>query len=169
MQRWKDIAGWEGLYQVSDMGSVKSVLRIVPTLKGHQRVNEKILSTDVVKGYHRVTLSYEGKTRRYFVHVLVAQAFLPNPESKPCVNHLFGDKSDNRASMLEWCTRSENEKHSYEVLGKIPQDAKITLDLQTGIFYDSGTKAAVAKGMNPRTLLAQLNGQNKNKSSIIFV
>ena len=69
-------------------------------------------------GYKRVTLSHEGKTTRYSVHRLVASFFIPNPENKPCVNHIDGNSANNDVSNLEWCTFSENEYHSYRALGK---------------------------------------------------
>lgn len=70
-------------------------------------------------GYEVLSLCKNGKHKMMSVHRLVAFAFIPNPENKPEVNHKKGIKSDNRASELEWMTISENEKHSYEVLGKI--------------------------------------------------
>ncbi len=69
-------------------------------------------------GYKRVTLSHRGKTTRFLVHRLVAMLFIPNTENKPCVNHIDGNPSNNDVSNLEWCTYSENERHSYKVLGK---------------------------------------------------
>lgn len=165
---WKDIEGWEGFYEVSNLGRVKSCARVVPTISGHQSVKERILLQDVPKGYRRVTLSAGNITERHMVHILVATAFIPNPENKPCVNHKFGNKEDNRASQLEWATYSENERHSYEVLGKVSHQRKMVVDLQTGIFYESAALAADAKGYKPSKLYAQLNGQNPNKSSMIY-
>ena len=65
-------------------------------------------------GYHEVLLSENGKTNQYRVHRLVAETFLPNPSNLPCVNHKDGNKLNNHISNLEWCTKSENIKHSYK-------------------------------------------------------
>lgn len=71
-------------------------------------------------GYQYICLSKKGKETNKRVHRLVATAFIPNPENKLCINHLNGDKADNRVENLEWSTHSENEKHSYDNLGKQP-------------------------------------------------
>lgn len=79
----------------------------------------RFLKPEVTKnGYRRVTLCSKGKTTRYLLHRLVAMRFLPNPDSLACVNHLDGDKANNKVSNLEWTTYSANEYHSYNVLGK---------------------------------------------------
>jgi hypothetical protein len=72
------------------------------------------------KGYHSIDLRIDKQHKRYLMHRLVAQCFIPNPENKPEVNHKDGDKSNNHLSNLEWATKSENEKHAYSVLGKRP-------------------------------------------------
>jgi hypothetical protein len=165
---WKDIDDWAGFYQVSSLGRIKSCARVVATVYGNQSVKERILIPDIAKGYRRVTFSAGNITDRQMVHILVAKAFIPNPENKPCVNHKFGNKADNRSTQLEWATYSENERHSYDVLGKVNPQRKIVIDLQTGIFYESAALAAEAKGYKVSKLYAQLNGQNPNKSSMVY-
>lgn len=78
----------------------------------------RFLKPDVNRGYKRVTLCHDGITTRHLVHRLVAEAFVPNPEGKPHVNHLDGNPSNNNVDNLEWCTPSENEYHSYRALSK---------------------------------------------------
>lgn len=108
-EEWRDVVGYEGLYQVSDQGRVKSLER---TDSWGRTVKERILKPNVVGGgYLRVVLYAGGKTRMFFVHRLVCQAFHENPDNKPQVNHVNEDKTDNRACNLEWCTRKENCNH----------------------------------------------------------
>lgn len=107
---WKDIAGDEGLYQVSNMGRVKSL----QSTKMHDRV--KILSPVCADGrYLRVSLYKDKKSKYFQVHRLVASAFLENPKDKTQVNHINGDKTNNCVDNLEWCTPSENNQHAYKI------------------------------------------------------
>ena len=110
-EEWRDVVGYEGLYQVSDQGRVKS-------LKWNK---ERILKPSMDKdGYLLVTLCAGGKPKTLKVHRLVCEAFHENLENKSDVNHLNEIKTDNRASNLEWCTRRDNINHGSrnERLGK---------------------------------------------------
>ena len=130
-EEWRDIPGYEGLYAVSDKGTVKSLAREVKTSKRGKcfvrRVNEKILKHADQHGYKRVVLSKETHKKGYAVHVLVAKTFIPNPENKPQVNHINGVRGDNRVENLEWVTQSENQLHSFRVLGRKPTGLGTTM------------------------------------------
>lgn len=109
---WKDILGYEGLYQVSSTGRVKSVEKV--DLLGHKR-KEHIMSLSHNRGYLNVNLfDKEGIRKTFRVHRLVAIAFIQNPNNKPEVNHINGIPSDNAVHNLEWVTSSENQKHAVQ-------------------------------------------------------
>lgn len=112
---WKDIEGYEGNYQVSSLGRVRSLDRHVNHHKGGKKiVHGKILNPFINwDGYIRVELSKLCSKKKFFIHRLVADSFIPNPENKPEVNHKNGIKSDNFIENLEWMTSSENQKHSF--------------------------------------------------------
>ncbi|MEK5104348.1 NUMOD4 domain-containing protein [Cytobacillus sp. FSL M8-0252] len=116
MEIWKNVTGFEGLYQVSNIGRVKSLGRYRERKDGLLiKVKEKVLMvrTDS-KGYEKVDLTKGGKRKTVLVHRVVAQAFIPNSNNKPQVNHKDGNKKNNKVSNLEWNTISENIKHAHE-------------------------------------------------------
>lgn len=129
IENWKDIIGYEGAYQVSSFGRVKSLGRIIK----HPHSKIRTLRERVLKSYNRCgyTAVELNKTSNS-THRLVADAFIPNPENKPCVNHINGIKNDNRVENLEWCTQSENSLHSFRIgtqsnKGENHPNSKITL------------------------------------------
>lgn len=101
---WKDIEGYESLYQISNKGNIRSF----------KNKKIKTLNPSIMKcGYFRIALSDDRK--KFLVHRLVAIAFIPNLENKPCVNHIDGDKTNNNDWNLEWNTHSENTQHAYDI------------------------------------------------------
>lgn len=109
---WKDIQNYEDLYQISNTGLVKSLERKIIIHGKEALLKERILKQDDNKGYKRVTLSKDGKTRRFLIHRLVAIHFLENLENKPMVNHIDNNPSNNNINNLEWVTHSENMIHA---------------------------------------------------------
>ena len=132
MEIFKDINGYKGIYQISNLGNVKSLKY------GKTRLLKKYLS----KGYYRVSLSFKGNVTRPVTHRLVAENFIPNYKNKPCVNHIDGNKENNHISNLEWCTYSENEIHSYKILNKINHNRKLNdasiLDIKNNCIKGKG-------------------------------
>lgn len=108
MEIWKDIPGFEGKYQVSNMGNVKSL-----HYKKSSTKSKLLKKVNTANGYCGVNLR-DDTSHKYLVNVhrLVGIAFIPNPENKPQINHINGDKRDNRVENLEWCTAQENQHHS---------------------------------------------------------
>lgn len=115
---WKDIEPHLGVYAVSNLGRVRSYDRVVET--SNKRVPRRFIKGQILNlrvdtnGYAHQCLSENNKSYNYKVHRLVAKAFIPNPENKPCVNHIDGDKLNNCVDNLEWVTYSENTHHAYK-------------------------------------------------------
>ena len=176
MEIWKDIIGYEGLYQVSNLGRVKALAKTFKGGNGGVHYNpDKILKPAVVRGYSHTTLTVGGKPKIFKTHRLVALAFLPNPETKKQVNHINGNKLNNHLSNLEWCTCGENHRHAYRTKLRVKTfefdhpRSRMVLNTETGIYYGSGVQAALAHGYNPITLQAQLSGRNRNTSPMIYI
>ena len=155
-EEWRDVAGYEGLYQVSSEGRVKSLER-----KG--RKSERILKPGVrSKGYLFVVLCAGGKSRMFSVHRLVCTAFHDNPENKLDVNHINENKTDNRIENLEWSTRKENLNHGtrneraaktrskpvaqYTLDGELVKIWPSTIEVQRKTGFGCGSICKSAKG-----------------------
>lgn len=117
---WRDVVGYEGLYEVSNLGNVRGVART------HLRYDKQgnayevhvparcLVKKDNSNGYYRVSLSRDNRVRQLFVHRLVAMAFVENPDNLPVIDHIDGDRHNNDASNLRWCTQGDNLHYSYQ-------------------------------------------------------
>ena len=148
---WKDIKGYEGLYQVSNFGEVCSSYK-------YKGIQKHLLHKGVNRcGYYIVSLRKDKKDKTYLVHRLVAKAFLPNDTNQPVVNHIDGNKLNNNINNLEWCSHSHNTKESFrlglskvnktmlgKVGGKCPNSVPVNQYTLDGIFikrWDSSVDA----------------------------
>jgi hypothetical protein len=162
---WKDIKGYEGLYQVSNMGRLKSLERTVAGKNGSERtIRERILKPSTNEyGYLRVCLcDSRGKRKFLSVHRLVCEAFHENPKNKPEVNHINENKSDNRACNLEWVSRKENCNHGtrtarsakarskpvgqFTIDGKLIKVWQSTIEIERQLGVSQGHISDVARG-----------------------
>lgn len=115
---WKDIEEFKGVYQVSNLGRVRSVDRWEEYRNKFHK--GRILKSFILNGYPKVSFSINGCTYQRFVHRLVAQAFIPNPENKPFIDHINTDRGDYRIENLRWVTQKENMENP-ETLKKIEE------------------------------------------------
>lgn len=116
MEEWRDVAGYEGLYQVSNLGKIKMIKR------GRNKI---LIGRKRGKGYISVTLTKKGcPNKDYYVHRLVAAAFIPNPLNLPQINHINFNKADNSVSNLEWCDNKYNAEHRATKGFSIPKKQK---------------------------------------------
>lgn len=156
-EKWRDIPGFEGKYQASSYGRIRSL--------SYNRTKQiKLLSICPNRaGYYLVPLQVNNKSKRILVHRLIALTFIPNEDNKPQVNHIDGDKSNNRLDNLEWVTGSENVKHFQYVLMKRPikipsgrkrgWQSKPVVCVETGERYESIASAARSIGVSEKPYL----------------
>lgn len=130
-ERWVAVAGFEGLYEVSDHGNVRSLARHVKTNNNKMLFCKgQSLNPWTVYGYEKVGLNSDGNSRQVHVHRLVAESFVsPERECQTHVNHIDGNKTNNHYSNLEWCTVSENNSHA----------------IDTGLNYQKGSANSQSK------------------------
>lgn len=172
---WKDVVGYVGLYQVSNLGRVKSCSHLVKCKNGYRIQPCKHLKNCFDNHYYHVTLFLNGKRKIYLVHRLVAQAFIPNPKNLPQVNHKDGNKTNNNAKNLEWVTCSENIKHAFRVGLNHAHDggtSKPILAYDTnGIFvkeYKSTNEAARVLKVSTGNIWSVLSGKRKQIKGFVF-
>ena len=158
IEEWKDIAGYDGVYQVSNCGRIRS-------FKKWHNSNMRILKPAIAKkGYLMVSLSFKGKVKHCNIHRLVAEAFLDNPNHYDQINHINENKTDNNVDNLEWCSSSYNMTYGTRAIRHSIKISKPVICLETGVVYDSSAKAS---RLNPpiRQGNITLCCQHKNKSA----
>lgn len=146
MEIWKDIKGYEGDYQISNLGRVKTLKKQV----GRKETEKIMTPTTTYQGYSRIVLRKNGKVRMFAVHRLVAEAFIPKVEGKPIVDHINGDRKDNKVENLRWCTFRENAQNTRKMLSDRYNSVKV-VDSK-GNTFNSYREAGRFWGLAPNTI-----------------
>lgn len=181
---WKDIKGYEGLCQASDCGKIRSLERFIETSHGVKRLMKGTVKKELDNGngYMYIRINKEGKSKHFYVHRIIAETFIPNPENKPQVNHRNGIKDDNRVENLEWCTVQENQRHKWDVLGythsertrkkfavatkkrMLEKPTCITKVSINGVIFESMKTASLYHGKNKNYFSQAYRKQKQNKN-----
>ena len=164
-EKWKWIEGYEGLYQISSLGRVKSF-----------KYGEKLLKTPKNgAGYFTVNLYKDGHMKGYFVHRLVAENFIENPLNLPQINHKDENKTNNRPNNLEWCTNEYNQKygsHNKNVIStmrkKHSQAFYVIAKDGTDYFFPSINEAGKELNLDTRSVSSCLKGKRKTHYGYTF-
>lgn len=186
MEMWRSVVGFEHAYEVSSLGNVRSIDR---TVSGHylssdgkfQRKGRPMKTHLNFRGYPRVTLrTKDQKDKTIYVHRLVAEAFVfnPDPKNKTYVNHIDGNKLNNTPENLEWTTNAENMKHAYDTglkdryyvskFSKTKKIAQYTVDGEFLKEYNSIKEAADATGAKSPNIHHALTGMYKTSAGFIW-
>ena len=161
---WKDIEEYEGLYQVSNYGRIRSFDRWVIGKSNSKRFKKgKILKTVEHNGYQHIFLYKNGKGKWFYVHRLVAQAFIPNPDNLTEVNHINEIKNDNRVVNLEWCDRKYNV--NYGTVKQRIADTKINGKRSKTVYQYTLDGELVAEYPSTMEIERQLGYYNNNISA----
>lgn len=169
---WRDIENYEGLYQISNLGRVRSLNYL-----GHGRV-AVLKSRNCGKGYLKVVLSKDKKPKEWFIHRLVAIAFIPNPHNLPCVNHKDENKLNNIVENLEWCTHKYNANYGTAIQRRVakminnPSKSKpvgqYTLQWDLIATYPSAREAARQTGFSQGGISDCCRGEIKTAGGYIW-
>lgn len=161
---WKDIEGYEGIYQVSNLGRVKSLK--------HSKEGKLLKGRVTGKGYLSVVLFRNSVRKSNSIHRLVAQAFIPNPENKPEVNHIDEDKTNNNIDNLDWSTPKENSNHGTrnDRIAETKSIPIIVININTGEveeFYGI-SECARQLGLHKQNITSVLKGKRKQTGGYTF-
>lgn len=182
---WRDVPGWEGMYQVSTFGRVKTMERMIKSNCNNFRISEeRIKEVELRKdGYTATLFCRNSKVTQYKIHRLVGIAFMPNPENKRDINHISGVRSENRLENLEWATRSENKLHGFRIgmtkptcLGIFGKDHHLSkpvlkIDIETGNIierYDGLMDASRKTCLGFREISACARGKRQSYNNYLW-
>ena len=162
MEEWKDIAGYEGLYQVSNLGRVKS-------LRNNKMRKEKIFKVKKnTTGYLYLSLYKNNVGKNYLLHRLVAKAFLKNPKNYPCINHKDENKENNNINNLEWCTYLYNSRYGTRTERIVKSRLISIYCLETDKCYNSIKQASEELNLDSSKIVKVLKGRQKQTKGYTF-
>lgn len=160
---WKDIKGYEGLYQVSNLGRIKSLIGHEKILKSYNKNSKDKTS------YLKIILSKNSKTKAYLIHRLVAITFIPNLDNLPEINHKDENKLNNKVDNLEWCTRKYNIEYSKaKHLDSFNNYGIKVYCLDLDKYFESASKASVQTGVCRTSILKACRGQLKSAGGMLW-
>ena len=177
---WKPICGYEGLYEVSNIGRIRSLDRRVKNRHGFAVKKGKLIATAKVSGndYRKVSLWKNNKGENALVHRIVAQAFVPNPDDLPEVNHKDENKENNNADNLEWCDRIYNANYGTSIQRIVEKRKGVPVGEQPiiqftkdGLFvarHESAMKAAESVGGSNSAIGKCANGRSKTSYGYVW-
>lgn len=143
LEFWRDVKGYIGLYQVSNVGQVRSLI-----------TNKILKPVKKEDGYLRIDLYKNSEAKKFYIHRLVAEAFLPNEDELPEVDHISGDKTDNRVANLQWISKVENLRKKETGWGQ----PKRVICVETGEIFETITAAAKTVNRKPTSIWRNLKG-----------
>lgn len=167
-ENYKPIKGYEGLYEVSNFGNIRSVTRKYEVFSKRGGLQTRTRYGRIIKprlqnsGYKIVWLSKNGIVKAYTVHRIVANTFIENPKNLYCVNHKDGDKTNNKVSNLEWCSSSENLIHAYEKLNRVHRQGRKVLCVELKKKFNSIREAANELKINASSIGNCIKGDTKH-------
>lgn len=173
---WRSVSGYEGLYEVSSYGRVRSLDRVA---ENNNKLKGRLLSPRKHSGgYVRVSLCKRGNVLDFFIHRLVAKTFIANPREGNQVNHINGNKTDNRVSNLEWVNDQQNKAHAWGIgLHKKTLQAfkkshktkaRPILCVEKGFIYSSASEAARALGLKRGNIHMVAKGKRKTSGGLTW-
>jgi NUMOD4 motif/HNH endonuclease len=176
---WQNVKDYEGLYQVSNIGRIKSLDRTIIDSIGKQKHIKGIIKKqrlDSKGNYKLIDLSKEGITKTYLVHRLVAEAFIKNKNNLPCINHKDEDKTNNHVKNLEWCTYEYNSKYGTCVERILKSNRKLyqsfkkpVMCLNDGLKYESTVAVAKYYNIDSSNVVRVCNGVREHTKGLKFV
>ncbi|HCJ14068.1 MAG TPA: hypothetical protein DHV77_02115 [Erysipelotrichaceae bacterium] len=175
---WKDINGYNGIYQCSNFGNIRSLDRYITGKDGKKQFRKGQMIKPILNknGYLQFALNKDSKREMVYVHIIVAETFLKNPDCKKVVNHKDGNKQNNNANNLEYTSYSENNKHAYDVLMREIANAGCTkvpvkiIDLETKkeIIFPSITATSNAINLSHTQINRYIHSDSVWKGRFMF-
>jgi hypothetical protein len=173
---WVPIIGHENFYEISNLGRVKSLKRVIGRENfGSYTREERFLKLVIKKsGYCVFSVMSNGLKEQIFLHRIIAEYFIPNPDDKAEVNHINGIKTDNRIENLEWATRQENAQHAFRTGLMNPQSgvthysSKRVINLKTGETFNTARDAAKSAGISTTHFYGMMSGERRNSTCFVL-